>query len=311
MEDTFQENLIFDYFEKEKILVKSVVKIKGDVSIRKYYRISTDRGNFILAMYPEPLREDLKRYVILSEEYRKNSIDVPKIYYFDFTKGVSILEDLGDEILYGKEEITLSHINDILKILKKLREIEVDLNFKYRLNREKLRSELDFFAKYYLKLVNKDIKLHKLNEELDEIADKVNFREVFCHRDFMVRNLILKDNKIYLIDFQDSTYGPFFYDIASFLNDSISLKFEEVIYIFDRFLNVVGMTKNKEIEELFFYTSLQRMLKALGTFSKQLFLGNREYEKLFYHSLDKSKFLLEKTPEFPLLKEIISTNLKL
>ena len=43
---------------------------------------------------------------------------------------------------------------------------------------------------------------------------------VLCHRDYHSRNLMLHDEQLYIIDFQDARMGPDTYDLVSLLRDS-------------------------------------------------------------------------------------------
>ena len=60
---------------------------------------------------------------------------------------------------------------------------------------------------------------------------------LLCHRDYHVRNLMLKDGKIYIIDFQDARQGPPSYDVVSLLKDSIELDHQEVDEYRDYYLS--------------------------------------------------------------------------
>ena len=50
--------------------------------------------------------------------------------------------------------------------------------------------------------------------------------QVLCHRDYHVRNLMLFQDKLYVIDFQDARWGPTTYDLASLLKDCFSECFQ-------------------------------------------------------------------------------------
>ena len=43
--------------------------------------------------------------------------------------------------------------------------------------------------------------------------------DTFVHSDFHVSNLMIKNNKISLIDTQDAVYGNIAYDLASLIDD--------------------------------------------------------------------------------------------
>ena len=43
---------------------------------------------------------------------------------------------------------------------------------------------------------------------------------MLCHRDYHSRNLMLRDDQLFIIDFQDARMGPDTYDLVSLLRDS-------------------------------------------------------------------------------------------
>ena len=52
---------------------------------------------------------------------------------------------------------------------------------------------------------------------IDELAAEPR---VLCHRDYHSRNLMLHEDRLYIIDFQDARMGPDTYDLVSLLRDS-------------------------------------------------------------------------------------------
>ena len=84
-----------------------------------------------------------------------------------------------------------------------------------------IRKNITQVQKMYIKIVKKlilDLKLKK---------------KVFVHRDFHFSNMMIKKNKIYLIDSQDAVFGNEAYDLASLIDDvriKLKLKNREEIY---------------------------------------------------------------------------------
>jgi aminoglycoside/choline kinase family phosphotransferase len=92
-----------------------------------------------------------------------------------------------------------------------------DLNyFKYcflkasEIDFHELKLEADF------RLLAKDLTAipDSLSEEESNIAEQ---SASFLYRDFQARNVMLKDEQPFFIDFQGGRRGPFYYDLASFL----------------------------------------------------------------------------------------------
>jgi aminoglycoside/choline kinase family phosphotransferase len=88
-----------------------------------------------------------------------------------------------------------------------------------------LRRELDLFPQWYIaqhRQVTLDDKQAKVLEEAFGriIENNLSWPSVYVHRDFMPRNLMVSEQGMGLLDFQDAVYGPITYDIASLMRDA-------------------------------------------------------------------------------------------
>ena len=99
---------------------------------------------------------------------------------------------------------------------------------------------------------------------------------MLCHRDYHSRNLMLHDETLYVIDFQDARMGPDTYDLASLLRDSyVDLPDAAVDDLIDYFLALSRDPAHRLTDDgatfrrRFDLMALQRNLKALGTFGYQ------------------------------------------
>jgi hypothetical protein len=104
-----------------------------------------------------------------------------------------------------------------------------------------------------------------------EIAQYLARRpKVMCHRDYHSRNIMVKNEQIYLVDFQDARKGPYTYDIISLLRDSY-VEIDEKLRneLLDYYLQEAHLADAKGIEKELLFMSLQRNIKALGTFAFQ------------------------------------------
>ena len=101
-----------------------------------------------------------------------------------------------------------------------------------------IKKKLSLSKKLYIKIIKKLILSLKLK------------KKVFVHRDFHISNIMIKKNKIYLIDSQDAVFGNEAYDLASLIDDvriKIKLKNREKIY--EKFISNQKKNKPKEIKE--------------------------------------------------------------
>ena len=99
--------------------------------------------------------------------------------------------------------------------------------------------------------------------------------QVFVHRDYMARNLMVSDGQLGVLDFQDAVYGPITYDIASLMRDAF-LTWEEdfVLDITVRYwqqARAAGLPVGDDFGEFYRaveWMGLQRHLKILGIFAR-------------------------------------------
>jgi len=111
-----------------------------------------------------------------------------------------------------------------------------------------------------------------IRAEMNKIAELLAGQpQVFTHRDYHSRNLMMRQGRVRVIDFQDALMGPASYDLASLLRDSyLSLDEELIEELVIRYLDgraKAGATLDRPtFMRLFDLTSIQRNLKAAGRF---------------------------------------------
>ena len=176
-------------------------------------------------------------------------------------------------------------------------------------------SELQFFCHYYLAgyrkiLVGND---NRLAEELRRLAKQLaRYPRLLCHRDFHVRNLILNNHQVYILDFQDALWGPPLYDLVSLLSDSVDLEAQLTLECQSYYLNHSTWQSSKllqvrqDFSQQFSLTCTQRLLKALGTYGYQITVrGNLTYKQYIPGTLCKVVAALQALDEFPYIQSIV------
>jgi hypothetical protein len=152
-----------------------------------------------------------------------------------------------------------------------------------------------------------------LGEEWALIASELSAeRRVFCHRDFHSRNLMVHEGRLYTIDFQDARLGPDTYDLASLLRDSY-LDVGDTVRerVLDDFLELRHDTARAEFRRRFDLMSVQRNLKALGTFGYQAAArGKTSYLADVPRTLAYLRGNLRRYPRFSRLHEVLARHLE-
>ena len=106
---------------------------------------------------------------------------------------------------------------------------------------------------------------------------------VFTHREYHSRNIMIYGRNLKVIDFQDARMGPCQYDLASLLKDSYivlkdSVRKELLEYYIESMQHVGKKIEPGPFYKIFDWMSVQRNLKAIGTFAYQSkVLGNDQY----------------------------------
>ena len=108
-----------------------------------------------------------------------------------------------------------------------------------------------------------------LGEAFHQLCEEIaSWPRVVCHRDYHSRNLMLHQEQLYWIDFQDARMGPATYDLASLLRDSyVDLPEEFQEELEERLRQQAAPDEPREVfRRRFDLMCVQRNLKALGTF---------------------------------------------
>jgi len=270
-----------------------VAVLSADASTREYFRIEWFGRTAVACVYPEAFNEQEHAYVDVTTLFLRADLPVAELYAVDGELGVIVQEDLGDAVLreYLKTQDTgraARLVDEAIALIARIQlatplAFEMDsIASRLSFDEEKLLWELDFFKTHYFETFSQRplsaTEDRCLSEEFTELARELAERAaVLCHRDFHAANLMIdRDEKMRIIDHQDARIGSVAYDLVSFLLDRITKPpspewlAEKRRYFLD--LRVaLGLPRIDEAEFAaeFRLQTLQRCLKAVGTFSYQ------------------------------------------
>ena len=322
---------ILKFLEGEGIRNKLIVPLTPDASTRNYFRISWKKGKAVAAVYPEPFDPDFHPYLDVTRLFLESGIPVPEIYAVDGESGVIVQEDLGDRQLFRVYEAAAEDecddykeraVNLIAQIQKATDAAFERQSIASRLafDEPKLSWELDFFVEHYFGSLRSETLRHaeaaELKAELNDIAAELAARpRVLCHRDFHAANLMVDENdRLRVVDHQDARMGPVTYDLVSFLLDRrpeppslAELRAYRLFLLEERRLLGLGALDPDEVAQEFRLMTIQRGLKATGTFSYQTAVCNRGsvYEQFIQPTLCIVLQAADWLDRFPALRRII------
>ena len=274
---------------------KDFKKIKGDASIRKFYR-NTKKNSIIVFANIEKIK-NLLIYDSINKILIKNNIIAPKFLSQNYRNNYIEIQDLGNKTIYQTfiknqkdHYLILKKVINVLNKIQKIKDKKVN-NFNNKLykiknyNNKVLFDETKLFNDWYVpkKLNKKKIYLFKdkFNKEIKLLLSKLKFKNnTFVHRDFHVSNLIINSkNQIGLIDNQDALIGNRAYDLASLIDDvryktSNSLKDK----VYNYYLKTNKNIHPKKFKNDFDILSVLRNLKIIGIFMR---LAERDKKKKY------------------------------
>jgi aminoglycoside/choline kinase family phosphotransferase len=182
---------------------------------------------------------------------------------------------------------------------------------------EKLMWELDYFIKHYLEgyrgAAFRTGEREAVREEGRAIVRELAAGpRVLCHRDYHSRNLMLRGDRLFIIDYQDARMGPDTYDLVSLLRDSyVDLPWAVVDELIAYFLALGGRPgEAAEFRRRFDLMALQRNLKALGTFGYQASArGNPVYIQYMPRTLNYVRDNIARYPRFARIGGILAAHI--
>ncbi len=272
-------------------------QLKGDGSNRRFWRLQINSDDCVVVS-PErneanELREARSGWKI-GNHLRTAGVPVPHFFGFDESTGLLVCEDLGNTHLHSLAINTDFNQKDSVENLRSLYRQVVKSLLVMQCNGRKnfnadwcwdspvydrelmLNRESGYFIRaFWQGLLGRDIPagLQLECELLAEIATEAPCR-YFLHRDFQSRNIMVKDGRVRIIDYQGGRLGPLGYDLASLLLDpyaNLPVWFQGELYAYYleqlEEIEDVPQSERESFDRHYHALALQRNLQILGAFS--------------------------------------------
>jgi aminoglycoside/choline kinase family phosphotransferase len=264
----------------------------GDASRRRYFRVACNDLTYILADATAE-KNSLYDFCLIAKALQQHNVHVPAIIAQDLVHGYMLESDFGDRTLLSvlnaqnAENYYQQAFDNLLKMQlcdaipeQPLPDYDIAL----------LKREWGVFTTWFLEKYH-NIVLAEHAQMLDDVLQLLieTFFEqpqVFVHRDYHSRNLMVLDNdELGIIDFQGAKRGPITYDLVSLIKGCyIDWPTADVqqwaVQMQTRMWQQHDFAPVSEAQFLrwFDLTGLQRHLKVLGQFARQsLAEGNDSY----------------------------------
>jgi len=322
---------LLKFLEGQGIDDKLIVPLTPDASTRNYFRISWPKGSAVAAVYAEAFDPDFHPYLDVTRLFSENAIPVPEIYAVDGQSGVIVQEDLGDRQLFRIfEEAPIEECDEFkeraVKLIAQIQNAtgaafeKQSIASRLAFDEPKLSWELDFFVEHYFGSLRGEELRHaeaaELKAELNDVAAELSARpRVLCHRDFHAANLMVDGvGRLRIVDHQDARMGPVTYDLVSFLLDRrpeppslAELRAYRLLLLDERRQLGLDALDPDEVAREFRLMTIQRGLKAIGTFSYQTAVCKRGevYEQFISPTLCIVLQAADWLDRFPALRRMI------
>ena len=255
----------------------------ADASFRRYFRISdpSKPQHTLILMDSPPEQEPLNAFIDIGQRLAAADIHVPEMIGVDRNRGFALLSDLGTEPYHHvlNDQNADALFGDAVGALIRM-QTHTDTGGLPEYDAALLLSELQLFPDWFL---DRHWQIEPTEAELDDwemicmtlIRWALDQPKVFCHRDFMPRNLMKTQPNPGVLDFQDAAIGPISYDPVCLFRDAfISWPVEHV----DRWLEdyrqraLAASLPVPESADLWRRScdmiGIQRHLKVLGIFAR-------------------------------------------
>ncbi|MFN2453862.1 MAG: aminoglycoside phosphotransferase family protein [Pyrinomonadaceae bacterium] len=335
--DSSAHERLAEFLAREhKAKPEKIVALTPDASTREYFRIPWKRGTAVAAVYQEAFDPEFHPFLDVTGLFKAAGLPVPEILAVNGASGIIVQEDLGDKQLREVYEASpederevqqeraialIAKIQAATELATERRSIAGRLAF----DEAKLSWELNFFFEHFFGSLRQEELSHaeaaELKAEMNDIAAELAARpRVLCHRDYHTSNLMLdRQGRLRIVDYQDARMGPASYDLVSLLLDRqlalpslAEVRAHRLFFLEERRRLGLNALDPDDFAREFRLMTIQRGLKATGTFSYQTAVGKRGavYAKYINPTLLIVLQAAEWLDRFPALRRAINARLK-
>lgn len=263
----------------------------ADADFRRYFRATFTDDNTVICMDAPPDKMSILPYIKVQKLFQ--AIKVPEIYHLDIQQGFMALEDFGstpylaalqqDRRTEVHKVLLLEAIDELIKLQLSSQPDQLPLY-----DDVVLEQEMQLFPEWY---IQKELGL-SLTEQQQQLWQQtvttilpviLSQPQVYVHRDYIVRNIMLTRSRPGILDFQDALYGPITYDLVSLLRDAfIEWDEEFILDIVIRYwekARAAGLPVHTDFDQFyrdFEWMGVQRHLKVAGIFARLYYRDGKD-----------------------------------
>ena len=262
-----------------------IAPASADASFRRYFRV-TAKGRDYIVMDAPPAHEDCRPFVAVARLFADAGVHVPQVLAEDLEQGFLLLTDLGDTTYLsalndagadqGVARALYLASNDALIRIQQASRPGALPDYDRALLARELMLFPDWYVAKHLGVAMKDDQKAILDTVFERIlANNLAQPQVYVHRDWHSRNLMVCEPNPGILDFQDAVYGPITYDLASIYRDAYiqwdeEMQIDWVIRYWEK-ARAARLPVREDFGDFwrdFEWMGAQRHIKVLGIFAR-------------------------------------------
>ncbi len=282
--------------------------LEGRGSDRTFFRLKWNQKDSAILIHYDLTREENTYYADIAVFLHNINVPVPRLIHHNPSRRFILMEDLGNTDLWSLRETPWENRRTLyqktLVIVHRLHSFPEKgfhsdhVKLSQDFGPDLYRWEQDYFRDYFVRGVC-GIKFEppierEIEKELFNLAGQLSGTlRCLVHRDLQSQNVMIRDGKPFLIDFQGMRFGNPLYDLGSlvcdpYVNFSNAERDELLSFYYglwspkDRILSSVEGSKwNIDwpiFRNTFWAASAQRLMQALGAYG---FLGQKKGLKAY------------------------------
>ncbi|MDJ0813485.1 MAG: phosphotransferase [Woeseiaceae bacterium] len=283
----------------------------GDASFRRYFRVHSDTASYIVMDAP-PEKEDSRPFIQVAGYLESMQLHAPRVLEADLEHGFLLLTDLGstqylqllEDDAAAAEVLYASAMRALLIIQNRGEAFQSHLP---AYDAERLHFEMslfhDWLCEKHLSIEFSDADEREWRMLCDQlVANALEQPQVFVHRDYHSRNLMVAEDGPGILDFQDAMEGPLTYDLVSLLKDCyVKMSADQIAKLVAEFAHDarqlgVHDLGDEQYRRCFDLTGVQRHLKAAGIFAR---LNHRDGKSGYLADVPRTlSYIVDLAPDY-------------
>ena len=287
----------------------------SSASSRRYYRLTTGGTTPVSAIgcIASDIDEN-EAFFSFTGQLAERGVRVPQLYAVASDRRHYLQQDLGDTSLYdilranrqqgrGVDKHILHLYRQALSDLADMQRVAADIDFSRAypiadFGKQAIAWDLNYFKYNFLKLASIPFNEARLEDDFETLATlalEAN-TSYFLYRDFNPRNIMVKDDVLYYIDYQGARRGAAQYDVVSLLYSTSSdlpqpIRDELLRHYLD-YRGIEGQQRDLWLRHFQAYRLL-RLLQNLGAYGyRGIFQGKPYFLQSIPQALDNLRHLL-------------------